>query len=279
VNCRKPRVQTLVVSRFPAPAPVDDFVLLFLPPCGPHLTPLAPGSLESGLPISPLLGGPARHRPFAPTLHLHQRKPSRNLHLQYSAKSQSAPRCQSLITAKSDHPPVLGRTGPHRRKPCDPDACPPLRSLRIASSDTSQIGAPHRSDRYPPVRPVRCCCTSIFGSSVLALWINQGTQWFSGEPLETPRTRCSLCQSPLMTRLPRSPGSTLVLRLNQETVHEFILLLLPPCSPHLTPLATGSLKRSILVFSTLGGLTGNDLSCLFFTCTNTSQAATCTCNT
>jgi hypothetical protein len=27
-----------------------------------------------------------------------------------------------------------------------------------------------------------------------------------------------------MTRLPRSPGSTLVLRLNQETVHDFILL-------------------------------------------------------
>jgi hypothetical protein len=33
----------------------------------------------------------------------------------------------------------------------------------------------------------------------LALWINQGTQWFSGEPPETPRTRCSLHQSPLMT--------------------------------------------------------------------------------
>jgi hypothetical protein len=82
-----------------------------------------------------------------------------------------------------------------------------------------------------------------------------------------------------MTRLPRSPGSTLVLRLNQETVHDFILLFMPPCGPHLTPLATGSLKRSLLVFSTLGGLTGNDLSCLSFTCTNTNQAATCTCNT
>jgi hypothetical protein len=45
------------------------------------------------------------------------------------------------------------------------------------------------------------------------LWINQGTQWFSGEPPETPRTRCSLRQSPLMTRLPRSPGFILVLRL------------------------------------------------------------------
>jgi hypothetical protein len=76
-----------------------------------------------------------------------------------------------------------------------------------------------------------------------------------------------------------SPGSTLVLRLYQETIHDFILLFMPPCGPHLTPLATGSLERSLLVFSTPGGLTGNDLSRLFFTCTNTSQAATRTCNT
>jgi hypothetical protein len=128
------------------------------------------------------------------------------------------------------------------RKPCDPDACTPLQSLWTASSHTGQTAAPHRSDRYPPVRPVWSCCCTVFGSSVLALWINQGTQWFSGEPLETPRTRCSLRQSPLMTRLPRSPGSTLVLRLNQETVHDFILLFMLPSGPHLTPLATGSLE-------------------------------------
>jgi hypothetical protein len=144
---------------------------------------------------------------------------------------------------------------------------------------TAQTGT-HRSDwSDPPVRPVCHCCSTIFGSLVLALWINQGTQWFSGEPLENPRTRCSLRQSPLMTRLPRSTSSTLVLRLNQETVHDFILLFMPPCGPHLTPLATGSLERSILVISTPGGLTGDDLSRLFFICTNTSQAATCTCNT
>jgi hypothetical protein len=59
-----------------------------------------------------------------------------------------------------------------------------------------------------PVRPVWSCCISVFGSLVLALWINQETQWFSGEPPETSRTRCSLRQSPLMTQLPRSPGST-----------------------------------------------------------------------
>jgi hypothetical protein len=154
-----------------------------------------------------------------------------------------------------------------------------LRRFRTASSHIGQTSAPHQSDRYPPVRPVWHCCSTIFGSSVLALWINQGTQWFSGEPPENPRTWCSLRQSPLMTRLPRSPGSTLVLRLYQETVHNFILLFMPPCVPHLIPLATGSLERSLLLFSTPGGLTGNDLSRLFFTCTNTSQYATCTCNT
>jgi hypothetical protein len=112
VNHHKPRVQTSVVSHYLVQAPIDDFVLLFLPPCGSHLTPLATGSLESGLLVSALLGCPARHRPFAPTLHLHQRKSRRNLHLQYSAKSQSTPRCQSLITARSDHPPDLGRSSP-----------------------------------------------------------------------------------------------------------------------------------------------------------------------
>jgi hypothetical protein len=144
---------------------------------------------------------------------------------------------------------------------------------------TRQTGT-HRSDRSdPPVRRVWHCYNTVFGSPVLALWINQGTQWFSGEPPETPRTPCSLRQSPLMTWLPRSPGSTLVLRLNQEIVHDFILLFMPPCGPHLTPLTTGSLEQSLLVFSTPRGLTGDDLSRLFFTCTNTSQAATCTCNT
>jgi hypothetical protein len=82
-----------------------------------------------------------------------------------------------------------------------------------------------------------------------------------------------------MTQLPHSPCLTLVLRLNQETAHDFIFPFLPPCGPHLSALATGSLEASLLFFSTLGGLIGNDLSRLFFTCTNTSQIATCTCNT
>jgi hypothetical protein len=61
---------------------------------------------------------------------------------------------------------------------------------------TGQTGQTHRSDRSDP--------------SVLALWINQGTQWFCGDQPDTPRTQCSLRQSPLMTRLLHSPGSTLV---------------------------------------------------------------------
>jgi hypothetical protein len=60
-------------------------------------------------------------------------------------------------------------------------------------------------------------------------------------------------QSPLITRLPRHSGSTLVLRLNQETVHDFVLLFLPPCGPHLTPSANGFLEQSLLVRSTPGG--------------------------
>jgi hypothetical protein len=160
----------------------------------------------------------------------------------------------------------LHRTDAQRPQTCL-SSTQALRSRRMSSASKSpNCIVAHRSDRSDPlVRPVRCCCTSVFGSSVLALWINQGTQWFSGEPPETPRTRCSLRQSPLMTRLPCSPGSTLVLRLNQETVHDFILLFMPPCGPHLTPLATGSLEPSLLVFSTPGGLTGDDLSRLFFT--------------
>jgi hypothetical protein len=156
-----------------------------------------------------------------------------------------------------------------------------MRSRRVSSaSKIPDCVVAHRSDRCSsPVRPVYSCSSTVFGSSVLALWINQGTQWFSGEPPETSRTRCSLHPSPLMTRLACSPDSTLVLRLNQETVHNFILLFMPPCGSHLTPLATGSLERSLLVFSTPGSLTGDDLSRLFFTCTNTSQAATYTCNT
>jgi hypothetical protein len=50
---------------------------------------------------------PHRWRHFALVLHLHQHQSSRNLHLQYLAKSQFTQLCQSLITPRSNHPPVL----------------------------------------------------------------------------------------------------------------------------------------------------------------------------
>jgi hypothetical protein len=43
-----------------------------------------------------------------------------------------------------------------------------------------------------------------------------------------------------------------------------------------------SLDESLAILTRVlcfGGLTGDDLSRLFFTCTNTSQTTTCTCNT
>jgi hypothetical protein len=66
-----------------APAPCPRLHLALLAPCGSHLIPSATWSIEPSLLVSPLLGGPAMLRPFAPVLHLHQRKPSRNQHVQY----------------------------------------------------------------------------------------------------------------------------------------------------------------------------------------------------
>jgi hypothetical protein len=140
---------------------------------------------------------------------------------------------------------------------------------------TGQAGT-HRSDRSDRSG------SATAPSSVLRSWLCGSTKEPSGFLVNHRKPRelgVCLCQLPLMTWLLRSPGSTLVFRLNQETVHDFILLFMPPCGPHLIPLETGSLERSLLVFSTPGGLTGDDLLRLFFTCTNTSQAATCTCNT
>jgi hypothetical protein len=149
-------MQTPVVSRYPALAPIDDFVLLFLPPCSPHLTPLATGSLESGLLVSPLLGGPARHRPFAPTLHLHQCKSSCNLQLQYSAKSQSTPRCQSLITARSDHPPVLGCSGPQPRKERAAKVISDLLTITISSLHVVFLPLSERVQKQLPPKCFLC---------------------------------------------------------------------------------------------------------------------------
>jgi hypothetical protein len=86
--------------------------LLFFPPCGSHLIPFGHRVHRAEPTCLSTPRRPHRLRPFAPSLHLHQCKSSRNPHLQYSAKSQSTPCCQSLITPRSDHPPVLERYGP-----------------------------------------------------------------------------------------------------------------------------------------------------------------------
>jgi hypothetical protein len=90
--------------------------------------------------------------------------------------------------------------------------------------EASRRQRPRRSNCRPPGRLNRPGWPHLLVMSMAsALWRNRVTQWFSGEPLETPRTRCSLHQLPLMI------GSSLGLRLNQETVHDFVSLFLPPC--------------------------------------------------
>jgi hypothetical protein len=71
----------------------------------------------------------------------------------------------------------------------------------------------HRSDRCSSrVRPVPTGQTGLELLQHRLRFFSLGSvdqprnQWFSGEPPETPQTRCSLCQSPLMTRFRRCPG-------------------------------------------------------------------------
>jgi hypothetical protein len=108
----------------------------------------------------------------------------------------------------------------------------PTRVLRLEASgalrpQTGQTGSPNRSGRFRPDSHAR--------SLASALWLSRVTRWFSGEPPQTPRTWCSLRQSPLMAWLPQSPGSTLVLWLNQETAHRLHLAFLATIQPALDP--------------------------------------------
>jgi hypothetical protein len=61
----------------------------------------------------------------------------------------------------------------------------------------------------------------------MVLWANH----------QTPRARPGLLPS-LLTRPPPCTGSI---------VHDFVLLISPPCGPHLVPSSTGSLEPSLLV--------------------------------
>jgi hypothetical protein len=75
-----------------------------------------------------------------------------------------------------------------------------LRSQHVSSASKIQdCIITHRSERCtPPVRPVRSTgqtCPMLLHLRLrffgLGFVNNQGTQWFSSEPLEAPRTRCS----------------------------------------------------------------------------------------
>jgi hypothetical protein len=98
---------------YPAPTPIHDFVLLFLPPCDPHLIPFdhrvhraEPTCLST--PRRPRKAKTFRSRSSPAPMQIKPQPAPVIL-----GKSHSTPRCQSLITPGSDHPPVLGRSGPH----------------------------------------------------------------------------------------------------------------------------------------------------------------------
>jgi hypothetical protein len=128
---------------------------------------------------------------------------------------------------------TIGRIpGDRTSRSLDASLAIPTRVLRLEASgalwpQTGQTGSPNRLGRFWPDSHAR--------SSASALWLSRVTRWFSGESPQTPRTWCSLRQSPLMTWLPWSPGSTLVLWLNQETVHWLHLAVLATMRPALDP--------------------------------------------
>jgi hypothetical protein len=103
-----------------------------------------------------------------------------------------------------------------RCKPCDPAACPPLRSFPTAWIPSPRVGPSDLVLRPKPRnRPL------------MVLWANH----------QTPRARPDLPPS-LLTRPPPCTISI---------VHDFVLLVLPPCGPHLVPPSIGSLEPSLLV--------------------------------
>jgi hypothetical protein len=104
---------------------------------------------------------------------------------------------------------------------------------------------PPRVLRFEASRHAQMPSLSSFGSSDLVLrpkprnhpsmvlWANH----------QTPRARPGIPPS-LLTRPPPCTGSI---------VHDFILLVSPPCGPHLVPPSTGSLEPSLLVSPSPGG--------------------------
>jgi hypothetical protein len=106
-----------------------------------------------------------------------------------------------------------------------------MRSRRVSSAskllDTPGSRLRHVGPSALVLRPKPRNCPPM------VLWANH----------QTPCARPGLPPS-LLTRPPPCTGSI---------VHDFILLVSPPCGPHLVPLSTGSLEPSLLVSPSPGG--------------------------
>jgi hypothetical protein len=115
----------------------------------------------------------------------------------------------------------------HTPRPPDASHAIPPRVLRLEASRHARIPSPScwalglgfeaQTKNLPP----------------MVLWENH----------QTPRARSSLPPNHL-TRPPPCTGSI---------VHDFVLLVSPPCGPHPVPLSTGSLELSLLVSPSPGG--------------------------
>jgi hypothetical protein len=110
-----------------------------------------------------------------------------------------------------------------RRKPCDPVACPPLRSFPTWPDPVSIVLGLRNLVLRPKPR----------NRPLMVLWANH----------QTPRARRGLPPS-VLTRPPPFTGSI---------VHDFVLLVSQPCGPHLVLPFTGSLEPSLLVSPSPGG--------------------------
>jgi hypothetical protein len=157
---------------------------------------------------------------------------------------------------------TIGRSRFHRAftssqcKHLDHVACRPLRTSRRARIPS------------PPAEP-----------SVLALWSNQGTRRFSGEPPQTPHASFYLTTPSIGRAKPFTTSSRKV-----YLVLPYSLTWLLPCTsssprlrlPFLATMrpALDPVRLPIETCLLISPLLGSPL----FICTNANQAATCTCN-
>jgi hypothetical protein len=123
---------------------------------------------------------------------------------------------------------AIGRPRLYRTlHPPDASHAIPPRVLRLEASRHARIPSP---SCWAPDLVLR---SKPRNRPPMVLWENH----------QTPRARSGLPPNHL-TRLPPCTGSI---------VHDFVLLVSPPCGPHLVPLSTGYLEPSLLVSPSPGG--------------------------